>query len=135
MVIARRFRCDAVLCGRQIFVERFASDVLAPSARRTGRLDCIVHHLGLALGGRPADIRRLILGQGLSLVIRGLALGIVLSLAAGHLIESLLFQVKPADAGNFAAVCALLAGVGLLAGLLPARAASRIDPSVALRDA
>jgi zinc-finger of transposase IS204/IS1001/IS1096/IS1165 len=54
MVIARRFRCDAVLCGRQIFTERFADDVLAPSARRTTRLDCIVHHLGLALGGRPA---------------------------------------------------------------------------------
>jgi ABC-type antimicrobial peptide transport system permease subunit len=87
-----------------------------------------------ALGGRPADIRRLILGQGLSLVVRGLALGIVLSLATGRLIESLLFQVKPADAGNFAVVCALLAGVGLLAGFLPARAASRIDPSAALRN-
>jgi zinc-finger of transposase IS204/IS1001/IS1096/IS1165/Transposase len=63
VVVARRFRCDAVLCGRQIFVERFASDVLAPSARRTGRLDCIVHHLGLALGGRPAAsfARRLML--------------------------------------------------------------------------
>ena len=54
VVIARRFRCDAVLCGRQIFTERFAKEVLAPSARRTTRLDCIVHHLGLALGGRPA---------------------------------------------------------------------------------
>jgi transposase len=54
VVIARRFRCDAVLCGRQIFTERFADNVLAPSARRTTRLDCIVHHLGLALGGRPA---------------------------------------------------------------------------------
>src|SRR5271156_1241948 len=54
VVIARRFRCDAVLCGRQIFTERFADGVLAPSARRTMRLDCIVHHLGLALGGRPA---------------------------------------------------------------------------------
>src|SRR5271163_814660 len=53
LVIARRFRCDAVLCGRQIFTERFAEGVLAPSARRTARLD-IVHHLGLALGGRPA---------------------------------------------------------------------------------
>ena len=52
-VIARRFRCDAVLCGRQIFTERFEG-VLAPSARRTARLDSIVHHLGLALGGRPA---------------------------------------------------------------------------------
>jgi transposase len=54
LVIARRFRCDAVLCGRQIFTERFAEVVLAPSARRTARLDSIVHHLGLALGGRPA---------------------------------------------------------------------------------
>jgi transposase len=53
-VIARRFRCDAVLCGRQIFTERFAEGSLAPSARRTSRLDSIVHHLGLALGGRPA---------------------------------------------------------------------------------
>src|SRR3984893_13512009 len=54
LVIARRFRCDAVLCGRQIFTERCAEGVLAPSARRTARLDSIVHHLGLALGGRPA---------------------------------------------------------------------------------
>jgi transposase len=54
LVIARRFRCDAVLCGRQIFTERFAEGGLAPSARRTGRLDAIVHHLGLVLGGRPA---------------------------------------------------------------------------------
>jgi transposase len=54
LVVTRRFRCDAVLCGRQIFAERFADDVLAPWARRTARLDQIVHHLGLALGGRPA---------------------------------------------------------------------------------
>src|SRR5690348_17189158 len=63
LVIARRFRCDAVLCGRQIFTERFPEGVLAPSARRTARLDSIVHHLGLALGGRPAAdfARRLML--------------------------------------------------------------------------
>jgi transposase len=54
LVIARRFRCDGVLCGRKVFTERFAEGVLAPSARRTARLDAIVHHLGLALGGRPA---------------------------------------------------------------------------------
>jgi transposase len=53
-VVARRFRCGAVLCGRQIFTERFPDGVLASSSRRTARLDCIVHHLGLALGGRPA---------------------------------------------------------------------------------
>ena len=62
LVIARRFRCDAVLCGRQIFTERFEG-VLAPSARRTAKLDFIVHRLGLALGGRPATgfARRLML--------------------------------------------------------------------------
>jgi transposase len=63
VVIARRFRCDAVLCGQQIFTERFPEGVVAPSARRTSRLDGIVHHLGLALGGRPAAMfaRRLML--------------------------------------------------------------------------
>ena len=53
-VLVRLFWCDAVLCGRHIFAERFAEGVLAPWSRRTGRLDHIVHHLGLALGGRPA---------------------------------------------------------------------------------
>ncbi len=53
-VMVRRFQCDAVLCPRRIFAERFAERALAPLARRTERLDHIVHHLGLALGGRPA---------------------------------------------------------------------------------
>ena len=52
-VLVRRFRCDGVLCSRQIFAERFESGVLAARARRTERLDHIVQHLGLALGGRP----------------------------------------------------------------------------------
>ncbi len=53
-VTVRRFWCEAVLCRRRIFAERFGDDVLAPLSRRTGRLETIVHHLGLALGGRPA---------------------------------------------------------------------------------
>jgi len=63
VVIARRFRCDVASCRRAIFTERFSADVLAPWARRTARLDCLVHHLGLALGGRPAAsfARRLML--------------------------------------------------------------------------
>jgi transposase len=54
VVLVRRFHCDAVLCGRRIFAERFDENVLAPWARRTARLDDIVHQLGLVLGGRPA---------------------------------------------------------------------------------
>lgn len=63
VLTVRRFRCDAVTCARQIFAERFDPDVLAPWSRRTARLDHIVHHLALALGGRPAAsfARRLML--------------------------------------------------------------------------
>ncbi|MCP3733225.1 ISL3 family transposase [Sphingomonas sp. MG17] len=63
MADVRRFRCEAVLCAQRIFAERFANGVVAPWARRTGRLETLVHHLGLALGGRPAAsfARRLML--------------------------------------------------------------------------
>jgi transposase len=54
VVVARRFRCVTVMCGRRIFTERFDDGALAPWARRTARLDLVVHHLGLALGGCPA---------------------------------------------------------------------------------
>jgi transposase len=54
MVLARRFYCKAVLCGRRVFTERFDAEMLVPWARRTTRLNHIVRHLGLALGGRPA---------------------------------------------------------------------------------
>lgn len=54
VVLTRRFWCDAVLCGRRIFCEQFDDSVLARYGRRTQRLETIVHHLGLALGGRPA---------------------------------------------------------------------------------
>lgn len=57
VVVARCFRCVTALCGRRIFTERFDDGALAPWARRTTRLDLIVHHLGLALGGR-CDLER-----------------------------------------------------------------------------
>ena len=54
----RRFRCKNDRCPKRIFAERFGDDIVAPYARRTARLQGIIHHLGLALGGRP--------GQGLA---------------------------------------------------------------------
>jgi transposase len=62
-VVTRRFFCSAPHCRRRIFAERFGDAVLAVRSRRTTRLECIVHHLGLALGGRPAAsfARRLML--------------------------------------------------------------------------
>ena len=53
-VVTRRFVCTTPHCRRRIFAERFGDGLLAARSRRTARLDCIVHHLGLALGGRPA---------------------------------------------------------------------------------
>lgn len=50
----RRFVCSVGNCHRKIFAERFGDDVIRPMARRTARLDCLVRHLALALGGRPA---------------------------------------------------------------------------------
>src|SRR5450759_1164669 len=59
----RRFRCVLATCGRRIFTERLAATAGRPFARRTARLEGIVHHLGLALGGRPGQsfARRLLL--------------------------------------------------------------------------
>ncbi len=53
-LMTRRFFCITEHCQRRIFAERFDDAVLEVRSRRTSRLDCIVHHLGLALGGRPA---------------------------------------------------------------------------------
>jgi Transposase/zinc-finger of transposase IS204/IS1001/IS1096/IS1165 len=53
-VITRRFVCEAPHCRRWIFAERFGDGVLPSRSCRTARLDCVVHHLGLVLGGRPA---------------------------------------------------------------------------------
>lgn len=57
-LMVRRFRCGTTGCATRIFAERFGPAIVEPFARRTARLQCVVHHLGLALGGRP--------GQGLA---------------------------------------------------------------------
>lgn len=53
-LLTRRFTCEVPHCRRRIFAERFGEDIVPLRRRRTARLECIVHHLGLALGGRPA---------------------------------------------------------------------------------
>jgi hypothetical protein len=53
-LVARRFICEAPLCRRQIFAERFEAGIVAERSRRSPRMKCIINHPGLALGGRPA---------------------------------------------------------------------------------
>jgi putative ABC transport system permease protein len=92
------------------------------------------HEIGIrmALGAARAEVLRMVLRHGLKLTILGVALGLAAAFGATRLIASLLF-VSPTDGLTFAAISALLAAVAMLASLLPARRAARVDPLVALR--
>ena len=89
--------------------------------------------LRLALGAQPAHILRLVLGNAGKLLVLGIAFGLALSLAAGRLLGSFLFGVRPHDGLTLLAAAALLLVIGLVASLLPARRAASIDPNIALR--
>jgi putative ABC transport system permease protein len=88
----------------------------------------------MALGARGDEVRRLVVLQGLRPVAIGLACGMAAALAAGGVVRSLLFGVSPADGTTLGAVAVSLALVAMLACLLPAHSASRIEPSRVLRE-
>ena len=87
----------------------------------------------VALGAVPRRVVLGVVGRTLSLTAIGLAVGITLTLASTRLVRGLLFGVSPTDTVVFAAAIGLLTAVSALAGYVPARRASRIDPVVALR--
>lgn len=87
----------------------------------------------MALGATPGNVQLLVLRATLRLALIGVAIGVVVSLAVARLITSLLFGITSSDPVTFAAIVLILASVALLAGYLPARRASRIDPMSALR--
>jgi predicted permease len=87
----------------------------------------------LALGASPRELQRRILMQTLKLALVGLAFGLPAAWMAARALQGLLFRVDASDPLTFAAVLAVLAAVAALAGYLPARQASRIDPMAALR--
>jgi putative ABC transport system permease protein len=87
----------------------------------------------MALGAARRDVLRLVLRYGLKLALAGALLGLAGSLAAARLIERFLFGVKPLDPPTLAATVALLVCVSLVACMVPARRATRVDPMVALR--
>ncbi len=93
------------------------------------------HDMGLriALGASPGNVMRLVLARSMLLTGIGLAAGVAGAFALTRLLSSLLFHVKATDPWTFVAVSALLASVALIAGFIPARRATRIDPVIALR--
>jgi predicted lysophospholipase L1 biosynthesis ABC-type transport system permease subunit len=88
----------------------------------------------LALGATSAAVRRLILAHGLRPVAAGLAAGVLLAAVSAGALESMLYDVEPLDAATFLGAAAALAGSAVLACLIPAARAARIDPATTLRD-
>ena len=88
----------------------------------------------LALGARVTDVLRMVVIEGMKPTILGVAIGMAAALAMGRLVTSLIFQVKPTDPVTFLAVAALLALIALLACIIPAYRASKVDPVIALRN-
>ena len=87
----------------------------------------------LALGATPANIKALIVGGGMTLAFWGVGIGIAGALTVSRLMRSLLFGVGANDFVTFLAVPLLLASIAFVASYIPARRASRIDPSISLR--
>jgi putative ABC transport system permease protein len=94
------------------------------------------HEIGvrMALGARPADVARLVVGQGLALAAAGAALGLLAALALGRTLSTLLFEVQPVDPATFAGAAVTLVAVAAAACARPALRAARVDPAVALRE-
>jgi putative ABC transport system permease protein len=87
----------------------------------------------LALGAQARDVFKLVIGQGLRLVLSGIVIGLATAFAFTRLASGLLFGVSATDPATFALIALLLTGVALLACLLPARRATKVNPLIALR--
>jgi ABC-type antimicrobial peptide transport system permease subunit len=87
----------------------------------------------MALGAASGRVQRGVLRETMTLVAIGLGIGVPAALVCGRLIRSALFGLEPFDAASLSLAVFVILAVGLLAGYLPARRASRVDPLVALR--
>jgi putative ABC transport system permease protein len=93
------------------------------------------HEIGirLALGAQPRDVLKMVIRRGMALTLVGVVIGLSASYALTRYLEGYLYEVKPTDPVTFIGVAILLSAVALLACLIPALRATRVDPMVTLR--
>jgi putative ABC transport system permease protein len=116
------------LCGLLMAVIGLYGVIAFVVAQRTQEIG-----VRMALGATRMNILRLIAGEGVRLIALGGAVGLVAAVLTAQLLKSLLFDVAPRDPVTYAAVAVLLGIVALVATLLPAHAAMKVEPVVALR--
>jgi len=93
------------------------------------------HEIGIrmAIGARPLDVFKMILGHGMKLALIGVGLGLVGAFIVTRFMATMLFGVEPTDATTFGAITAILIAVALLACYLPGRRATKVEPTISLR--
>jgi putative ABC transport system permease protein len=93
------------------------------------------HEIGIriALGAQQSDVLKMVVGQGLKLISIGVAIGLSAAIVLTRLMSSLLYGVSTTDPATFAIISTLIFVVALLASLIPARRATKVDPMIALR--
>ena len=124
MVLAAGFAAMAIVLG-SLGIYGVISHAVSARQREIG--------LRLALGSTAGGIARWVVKQSVTVVASGIGLGFLAALAAGRMLEGLLYGVESSDPVTLAVVPIVLTGVAILASFVPARRATRVDPITALR--